>query len=940
MKEKNQIPKDQIPKPAGGRAKKKKQIPKDQIPKPARRKTGEAKDDRGRVNVDEGPLCVKDERKGTNPKRPNPKTGGGKDRFARRRTKVCYRCGLAFLARRRISKRFAGGLATLSMIIVLVAACQPANGAPAPDNSIWTGFLEGKTLDVSAEVGGRVTSIAVEEGDAVRQGQLLATLDGEIIRLRIEIADANVAAAQAQLALLEAGARPEDLRKAEARVGQTKAALAAATQAATDTEAIRANPQTLAILKADAETRALAATFTYTATAKQAEAADLESRLWADINKQLGEGVDIRLPSGTTLHFDSAQNRRVYAQGEWNRASTTAWQAWAALEVAQANALTAYANWKDLSDQLVNPLALDARVNQTRAARERAAANVQVAQAALQVLRDGASPAQKDAARAALDQARAARAALDKELERYQITAPRDGVVTRVAYRSGEVLPAATAVVRLSVTGDLKLRVFVPMAQVERIRLGENMTVIVNEADNRPLSGTVTNIAERAEFAGRQAQTDNDRNAQLVAIEVTLKEPDAQVKAGMPASVVFGAMPSGGIKLPSLFDGGQAQAFSGTLETKPTRIAAELGGRALSVRVNRGDAVQAGDRLVELDDAAVNDALSEAQAAARAAQANLDQVNEKARPGTVALAEAGLAQAEAELRAANAASADATRALATPQELLAQLHTWEGKALAAPGEVKRAEATLNSIKNQLSSAQNDQSNTGKTRYQMLLRQKEGAEAALAAAQATAQGSERGLALYRALVSRPLELIAAKNSAENQVKLAEAGKQIAQAELDIAERSAQKESVALAEAKLRAAQAGLKIAQAQHKRYVIASPAAGTVTGTSVQPGETVRAGVPLLTIADTRELEMTVYVPIRKIGAVKTGQGVRLTLPSLPGKTFSGKVSFIAQEAEFKPANLYNTQERSEIVFAVRVTLSNASGELKAGLPGDITFSQ
>jgi len=132
---------------------------------------------------------------------------------------------------------------------------------------------------------------------------------------------------------------------------------------------------------------------------------------------------------------------------------------------------------------------------------------------------------------------------------------------------------------------------------------------------------------------------------------------------------------------------------------------------------------------------------------------------------------------------------------------------------------------------------------------------------------------------------------------------------------------------------------LKITQAQAKRYALTSPVAGTVIGKDVEPGETVRAGVPLLTIADPRELEMTVYVPIRNIGAVKAGESVKLTLPSLPGKTFSGKVTYVAPEAEFKPANLYNTQERSELVFAVRVAISNASGELKAGLPGDIAFN-
>ncbi len=154
------------------------------------------------------------------------------------------------------------------------------------------------------------------------------------------------------------------------------------------------------------------------------------------------------------------------------------------------------------------------------------------------------------------------------------------------------------------------------------------------------------------------------------------------------------------------------------------------------------------------------------------------------------------------------------------------------------------------------------------------------------------------------------------------------------------RGAQPEAVALAEAKLRVAQANLKIVQAQARRYIVTSPVAGVVVGKSVEPGETVRIGAPLLTLADTRELEMTVYVPIQTISAVKVGQNVSLTLPSLPGKTFSGKVVYVAQDAEFKPANVYNAQERSEMVFAVRVMIPNVSGELKAGLPADVTLGR
>jgi HlyD family secretion protein len=822
------------------------------------------------------------------------------------------------------------------LLLTLATACQPSSGNGG-GNEVWAGFLEGKTIEISSEVGGRVTQIAVQEGDTAQQGQVLVTLDDEIARLKIDAADANVAAAQAQLALLEAGARAEDLRRAQARVDQARAAFLAAAQTVTDTEALRANPQTLIIAKTDAEARALAATQQLTATIKQAQAADLENRFWADQVRMLEEGTDIRLPTGQVLHFDTPSARRTYAQDEWNKAGNRAWQAWAAVDVANANALTANSNLRDLADQLANPIALDARVNQARAARDRAAANVQAAQAALQILREGASAAQVQAARAARDQARAVRAALDEELARYQISAPRAGIVTRVAYRAGEVVAPSVAIVRLTVGGELKLRVFVAIAQIEKIRVGDAATVFVGELNKRKLSGTITNIADRVEFTGRQAQTDSERNAQLIAVEITIKDADDQVKPGMPASVVFGDAPAGiQISLPTILTRAETLTFSGSLEAKQTRVAAEIGARAANVRVSRGDAVKRGDALIALDDAAIKASLGEADAALRAAQSNLDQVNEAARAGTIALAKAGVAQADADLKAAHAALESANRTLKSPQELLTQAHVWEGKVAAARGEVNRAEAA--GIQSQVEVAVNDQSMSGKTRLAILQRQQESVEMGLLAARTMLNGNKRVLELYRQVLDTPLEILATQHSAANQVKVAEAGLKVAEVELDIAQRAPQKETVALADARRRAAQANLKMVQAQAKRFVVASPLDGTVIDRSVEPGETVRAGTPLITIAETRELEMTVYVPIRNIGVVKVGQTTKLKVSSLPGKVFDAQVTYIAPEAEFKPANIYNSKERSEMVFAVRVTVPNPHDELKAGLPADVTF--
>lgn len=429
--------------------------------------------------------------------------------------------------------------AVILLLLLGVVGCSAANNSNGTSGAEYTGFLEGRKVDVAPEVGGRITSVAVEEGNSIQVGQKIVTLEDDLVRSRIAIADANVAAALAQLSLLQAGARPEDIRRGQARVDQARAALAAATQALADAEGIRANPQMLVIARAQAEARAKVAAAQLLAAQNQANSADQMNKFWEEQTRMLWEGFDIKFPNGASFHADTPMSKQLLAQQEWNKAGNTAWQAWAGVQQAQANATTTDATLKDLSDQLANPIALDARVNQARGTVDRAAAGLKAAEAALQLLRDGATPAQLQAARAAVDQAKAARATLDQEQAHYEVKSPNGGVVNRVYYRVGETALPGAPLVQLSVGGDLTLRVFVPMTTLERIHLGDKVSVRVEGLESNQLGGNVSRINDTAEFSARQTQTDSERNAQLVAVEILLKNPDGVLKPGMPASVVF-----------------------------------------------------------------------------------------------------------------------------------------------------------------------------------------------------------------------------------------------------------------------------------------------------------------------------------------------------------------------------------------------------------------
>jgi multidrug resistance efflux pump len=78
------------------------------------------------------------------------------------------------------------------------------------------GTLEARNVDVGSKNGGRVASIDIHEGDRVRQGQVLLTLDDDQLRPAVAEAEAALAAARANLARIEHGSRAEDIAEARA----------------------------------------------------------------------------------------------------------------------------------------------------------------------------------------------------------------------------------------------------------------------------------------------------------------------------------------------------------------------------------------------------------------------------------------------------------------------------------------------------------------------------------------------------------------------------------------------------------------------------------------------------------------------------------------------------------------------------------------------------
>jgi multidrug resistance efflux pump len=405
-----------------------------------------------------------------------------------------------------------------------------------------SGILEAYTLAVSSDLGGRVATVQVTEGDEVAAGQWLLTLDDSLLRPRLAQVDAAVAAAQAQLDLLKAGARPEEIALAEARLAQAQAAATAARQAWDDAGLLRDNPQEMDVQIVDAQTALAAAERQAAAARRLAEAADLQTALWGRVTELLQQGVDVSLPTGGVLHVDNPAERE-RANSQWNISSQQAWEVWQTAYAADEAARVAATALANLRRARAAPIALDAAVNQAGAASNAAAAAIGQAEAAVAGLRDGARPQEIAVAQQAVEQARAARAPLEVQLAKTQVNAPGAGLVTHVAVHAGEVAVPGAVLVEIADLAELTLTVYIPQPELGQVWLGQPVDVTADAHPGRVFPGLVTRIADQAEFSLRGLQTEDARASAVFAVEINLVNPDGLLKPGMPVDASFAATP-------------------------------------------------------------------------------------------------------------------------------------------------------------------------------------------------------------------------------------------------------------------------------------------------------------------------------------------------------------------------------------------------------------
>ena len=306
---------------------------------------------------------------------------------------------------------------------------------------------------------------------------------------------------------------------------------------------------------------------------------------------------------------------------------------------------------------------------------------------------------------------------------------------------------------------------------------------------------------------------------------------------------------------------------SGYVEATEVRVAPEVGGRLVDLKVDEGDRVKAGDVIAQLDTADIALALQRAAAERLGADAQLRLLVAGARAEDIRQAEAQLAAAEADLAAS---------------------------------------------KQELSSAERDLK-----RFEALLASNSGAE-------------------------KPRDDAATRRDvAGDRVK---AGEQRVRAAAETVARlkaGARREEIDAARARLAGADAQIATLEKAQRDATVVAPASGIVTQKLVDEGELLAPRTPIVVLANLDEVWANVYVDEPLVPRVTLGQTATI-FTDAGGAGIDGTVTFISPKAEFTPRNVQTAEERSKLVFRVKVTVNNEKGVLKQGMPveAEIRFAK
>lgn len=472
----------------------------------------------------------------------------------------------------RSAKHYVQITATLAISASILAACATAQASqpaaqqptaapvptllpptPLPTSAAGAGSLPvsgtgsvraARTSSLSFMAAGLVQQVLVKEGDAVKQGDLLATLDPRPFDSAIAQAEADVAAATAAKSALSESPNAADVQVANANVQAAQVQVRRATNrdeqgvtaASSGVEVAKNNLQAardeLSRSKTQAEARMQQATLLLTqaqAAYSQAKAEweyvqetgkapQLSSNVTADVNANIphvAQGdvgtIDPKVGKLNDTSKKAYYNRYVSAEAALGQAEEAVHQTQVDFDTARQQEVTGVQSAEQQVTQAQAALNL-ALVPDDATQKAEAEAVLAAAQGARNRLNPSPRASSKAVAEANLSRAQAALDEAKLAREYAEIRAPFDGTVTAINLHQGEVagplpsvttsqteLPTVQQSIELIDASVLRFEVPVDETDIGKLRVGQRATVVLDALADTPLDGTISYIAATAQ---------------------------------------------------------------------------------------------------------------------------------------------------------------------------------------------------------------------------------------------------------------------------------------------------------------------------------------------------------------------------------------------------------------------------------------------------------
>ena len=438
-----------------------------------------------------------------------------------------------------------------------------------------SGTIEATVVNVSPEMAGKVKEVLAEEGQPVKLGDPLLSLDDSLLNAQQQIAQSAVDSARSALLMAQSS---YDLAQAQydatlsaARAQQGSQRLADWSSRAPnwfeqplwyfsrDEQIVAANTELESALgnldQSQAELERVVRDLNnadFVAAESRLSSARMGYLIAKSVNdhaqitggKVRPEDIDVKLPP----FVPSAYRVKIAIAKDLSGESDILNAANDSLDLAEVELDEAEKAYDDLLTTEAADRVLAARAN-LAVAQER----YEVAQDTLSRLQTGENSPQVKIAAIGLEQAKsgllqaesAVRQAeanlslIDTQIAKLAISAPMDGVILTRNVEPGEFVQPGAVTFAMANLDDLTITVYVPEDRYGQISLGQPASVTVDSFPGEMFTAEVIHIANQAEFTPRNVQTVEGRSSTVYAIRLRVTDSEGKLKIGMPADIAF-----------------------------------------------------------------------------------------------------------------------------------------------------------------------------------------------------------------------------------------------------------------------------------------------------------------------------------------------------------------------------------------------------------------